>query len=125
METCRLTEPLTSKWSAPIAVVEKKDGTLQLCVDYRQLNNVTRTDAYPMPRIDELLDRVGHAQFITILDLTQGNWQVPVAEELRPKTAFTTPRGLYQFTRLLRRSVWQSGWALKHSECTFSGGLLL
>jgi len=69
-----------------------------VCVDYRRLNNVTRTKAYPMPRIDELLDRVGQAKYITTFDLTRGYWQVPVAEELQPKTAFTTPRGLYQFT---------------------------
>ena len=58
LETRRLIEPSTSECSAPIVVVEKKDGTLWLCVDYKQLNNVTHTDAYPMPRIDELLDRV-------------------------------------------------------------------
>ena len=93
METHGLIEPSTSEWSAPIVVVEKKDGTLRLCVDYRRLNTVTRTDAYPLPRIHELLDRIGQAKYITTMDLTQGYWQVPVAEESQPKTAFTTQGG--------------------------------
>ena len=59
---------------------------------------MTRADAYPMPHIDELLDRIGNARYITTLDLTRGYWQVPVAEDARLKTAFTTPSGLFQFT---------------------------
>ena len=54
-------------------------------------------DAYPMPRTDELIDKLGKAKYITTLDLASGYWQVPMAKEDRPKTAFTTPKGLYQF----------------------------
>ena len=61
------------------------------------MNTVTQTDAYPMPRIDELIDRLGRAKYITTLDLTRGYWQVPVAEEDQHKTAFATPFGLFQF----------------------------
>ena len=57
-------------------------------------------DAYPMPRVEDLIDWVGNAQYITTLDLTKGYWQVPVAVEDRAKTAFTTPCGLFQFTRM-------------------------
>ena len=81
MEAREIIEPSLSEWSAPIVAVGKKDGTLRLCVDYRRLNSVTRANPYPMLRIDELLDGIGQAQYITTLDLTWGYWQVPVAEE--------------------------------------------
>ena len=69
-----------------------------MCVDYRRLNGVSEADAYPMPRFDDLIDRLGTAKFMTTLDLTRGYWQVPVAEDSRQHTTFTTPFGLYQFT---------------------------
>ena len=93
-------EPAASEWSAPIVPVKKKDGSLRLCVDYRRLNQVSVTDAYPMPRVDDLIDRVGKSTYISTLDLTRGYWQVPVAMKDRPKTAFTTPFGLYQFNMM-------------------------
>ena len=74
-------------------VVTKKDGGIRLCVDYRKLNQVTKFDAYPMPRVEELLDQIGDAQFITTLDLAKGYWQVPVSIEDREKTAFVSPKG--------------------------------
>ena len=91
-------EPSTSQWAAPIILVPKKDGSLRLCVDCRRLNGITQSDAYPMPRVDELIDRLGGAKFITTLDLTRGYWQVLVAEADRHMTAFTTPFGLHQFS---------------------------
>ena len=97
MQESGLIEPSTSEWASPIVLVKKKDGTLRLCVDYRKLNAVSQADAYPMPRIDELIDRLGQARYITTLDLTRGYWQVPVSPESRTKTAFTTPFGLFQF----------------------------
>ncbi len=86
-----------SEWAFPIVMVKKKDSGLRLCVDYRCLNSVTTVDAYSMPRIDDLIDRLGQAQYITTLDLSRGYWKVPVAEKDRPKTAFTTSMGLFQF----------------------------
>ena len=56
-------------------LVQKKDGGVRLCVDYRKLNSVSTMDAYPMPRIDDMIDRVGQATFISTLDLTRGYWQ--------------------------------------------------
>ena len=90
-------EVSTSDWASPIVLVKKKDGSLHLCVDYRRLNSVSQFDAYPMPRVDDLIDQIGQAKFISTLDLTRGYWQVPVAEEARHKTAFITPFGLFQF----------------------------
>ena len=81
-------------------MVKKKDGSLRMCVDYHRLNAVSHIDAYPMPCIDDLIDCLGNARFISTLDLTRGYWQLPVAEKDRHKTAFTTPYGQFQFKML-------------------------
>ena len=86
-----------SKWLSPTVVVRIKDGSLRICVDYRHLNSIMRVDSYPMPCIDELIKRLCKAELITTIDLTKGNWQVPVAAKDQPKTAFATPFGLWQF----------------------------
>ena len=90
-------EPSTSAWSAPIVLVKKSDGSLRLCVDYRRLNQVSQFDAYPMPRVEELIDRIGKSKYISTMDLARGYWQVPMAPKDREKTAFATPYGLFQF----------------------------
>ena len=87
----------TSDWAFPIVLSFKKDGSLRLCVDYRKLNAVSTNDAYPMPRIDDMIDRLGKARYFTVLDLTRGYWQVPVTPSACPKTAFTTPFGLFHY----------------------------
>ena len=89
-------EQSKSEWSSPIVFVPKKDGKLRMCVDYRKLNAVSRLDSYPMPRIDELIDQLGKAKFISTLDLAKGYWQLPVATKDCHKTVFVTPFGLYQ-----------------------------
>ena len=66
-------------------------------MDYRRLNSVLQIDVYPMPRVDELLDCLGKAYFISTMDLTRGYWQVPVAVKDRHKTAFSSPFGFFQF----------------------------
>ena len=98
MQAAGIITPSSSEWASPVVLVSKKDGTMRMCVDYRKLNSVSSADAYPMPRIDELLDRFGGAKYISTLDLTQGYWQVPVAPESQDKTAFTTTFGLFNFT---------------------------
>ena len=91
-------EPSSSDWASPIVVVGKKDGSNRICIDYRKLNAQARFDAYPMPRIDDMLDAIGQAHYLTTIDLAKGYWQVPMAKEDKPKTAFTSPLGLLQFT---------------------------
>ena len=75
-----------SPYAIPLVVVKKKDGTLRLCVDYRTLNEVTEFDAYPMPNIEEIIDRLGGAKYLTTIDLTKGYckypWQTKLSENL-------------------------------------------
>lgn len=78
-------------------LVPKKDGTLRFCIDFRYLNTVSNFDPYPMPRIDDLVERVGRARYITTLDLSKGYWQVALAPDAKEMTAFRTPFGMYQF----------------------------
>ena len=93
-------EPSQGEWTSPIVVVKKKDGDIRICIDYRKLNAVTKRDAYPMPRIDDILDELGQAKYITTLDLAKGYWQVPVNPQDQEKTAFSSPLGLFQFKRM-------------------------
>lgn len=90
-------QPSSSPWSSPVVLVRKKDGTLRFCVDYRKLNSVTKKDTYPLPRIDDSLDRLRRAKYFSSIDLRSGYWQIEVDERDREKTAFVTPDGLYEF----------------------------
>ena len=92
--------PSSSPWTSPLVPVRKKDGSLRLCVDYRRLNQMTQEDRYPMPRVEELLEQLGSARFITTLDLTKGYYQVSVHPDDREKTAFMGPMGKFQFVRM-------------------------
>ncbi len=89
-----------SDWASPIVLVPKTDGSVRFCVDYRKVNAVSKFDAYPMPRVDELLDRLGTTRFYSTLDLTKGYWQIPLSPLSKEKSAFTTPFGLHQFITL-------------------------
>ena len=86
-----IVQPSRSPWASPIVLVKKKGGNVRFCVDYRKLNLVSKFDAYPMPRVDEVLESVGPARFISTLDLARGYWQIPMSEQSQEKTAFTTP----------------------------------
>ena len=82
-----------SSWVSPIVIVPKKDGSTQLCIDYRKVNESTCKDAYPIPRVDDTLDTLAGAKWFSTLDLKSGYWQVEVHKDDREKTAFC----LFQF----------------------------
>lgn len=87
--------PCKSPFAHPIVCVPKKGGSVRLCIDYRALNAVTETDAFPMGCPQELIMRVGAAKFITLLDLRRGYWQVPLAENSQLPTAFISHLGQF------------------------------
>lgn len=92
-----LVRRVNSPWAAPVVLVSKKDGTTRFCVDYRRLNAITRKDAFPLPRIDTLLDKLSKAKYFSTLDLLSGFHQLPMDPKDIDKTAFSTPFGLFAF----------------------------
>ncbi|XP_076067760.1 uncharacterized protein LOC143040567 [Oratosquilla oratoria] len=100
LQKVSIVEPSSSSWASPVVLVPKPDGSMRLCVDYRKVNAVTEPDSYPLPRIDDVIDDVGRAQWVTKLDLLQGYYQVRLSERSRAISTFITPEGLYQFTVL-------------------------
>ena len=89
-----------SPFASPVVLVRKKDNTLRVCVDFRKLNSKTIKDSYPIPRVADTLQALSGAKLFCTLDLQSGYLQVKVSEKDQPKTAMTTPFGLYQFTRM-------------------------
>ena len=94
-------EPSKGPWSSPVVLVKKKDGTTQFCIDFRTVNDLTKKDAHPLPRINDTLDTLGGAQWFSTLDLASGYWQVEVDPADREKMAFSTPDALCQFRVML------------------------
>ena len=105
-------QPRTSLWSSPIVLVKKKDGSYRFCIDYHKLSLITKNDANPLPRVDDLLDALNGYNNFSTLDLCSGHWQVSMRPGDREKTAFATPRGLYE--------ILQMPYGLSTAPATFS-----
>lgn len=90
----------SSPYASPIVLVNKKTGEKRLCVDYRALNRKTKREHYPLPRIEDQLDRLSGSSLFITLDLASGYYQIPIAEQSREKTAFVTPDGQYEYNRM-------------------------
>ena len=85
------------KKCTPIVLVKKKDGTIRLCVDYRKLNDSTVKDSFPIPKIEALIAELTQARVFSTLDLASGYHQIEIKEEDKPKTAFITEHGLFEY----------------------------
>jgi hypothetical protein len=93
-------EHSNSPFSSPIVPVRKKNGQLRMCIDYRKINSVTKTEKYPMPTVADSIYSVQNVQYFSKLDLVKGYYQIPLDSDSRQYTAFSTPHNHYQFKRL-------------------------
>ncbi len=93
-------KPSASDWASAPVLVRKKCGAVRYCIDFRALNKVTQKDAYPLPLMESCIDALHGTQFMSSMDLASGYWQIEIAEEDRPKTAFITKYGLFEHDRM-------------------------
>ena len=90
-------EPSVSEWASPCILVPKPDNTYRLCIDYRKVNSITKTDAYPIPRMDDIIDHLGKAKFVSKIDLLHGYYNIGLTERAKLISAFVTPNGFFQY----------------------------
>lgn len=93
-------EECDSPWSAPVILVPKGDNDVRVCVDYRRLNEITKPDRYPLPRIDDLLHQAKAMPYMSTIDLQSGYWQILVQLKDQDKTSFVSPFGTFRFKRM-------------------------
>ena len=97
----RIIEESSSEWAQPIVIVPKKGSSeVRLCIDFRRVNHVAKIDSYPLPRIEDLVDKMAKAKYVSTMDLSRGYWQIPLTDESKDKTAFITPFGIWQFVTM-------------------------
>ncbi|GFO36666.1 polyprotein [Plakobranchus ocellatus] len=92
--------PSTSPYCSPITVVNKPDGSIRLCIDFRKLNSITEFDNESIPQLEEIMTRVHKAKYFSKLDMTKGYFQIPLEENSKKYTAFQTSMGLMEFNYL-------------------------
>jgi hypothetical protein len=121
LRAAKLTRPSRSPYNAPVVMVPKKDGKIRFCVDYRALNDITVKDVYPMPRIDETLERLHGARWFSTLDLCSGYHQVPIHPADRKKTALwqasTTSSWSWSLACAMRRRLSSDSWTWCWEDC--------
>ena len=93
-------EPTSSPYNSPVVVVKKKNEEARPCCDLRKVNKITEFDAEPLPDVEYLFSRLWKGKFFNKLDLTKGYWAIPMKVEDRPKTAFTTSKGQFQWVTM-------------------------
>lgn len=94
-------EPSHSEWSSSILLLDYPDGTKRFCMGFRKVNLVTKKDAYPIPHVTSILDRLQDASYLSSLDIKSDYWQIPLDTSSKEKTAFTIPRRrLFQFVTI-------------------------
>lgn len=89
--------PSPSSWASSCILVPKQDGTPRFCTDLRKVNSVTKSDSFPLLRMDDCIDQVGSAKFVSKFDLLKGYWQVPLSKRAQEISAFVTLSGVYSF----------------------------
>lgn len=92
-----IAQPSSSSWASPCLLVPKSDNTPRFCSDFRKVNSITKPDSFPLPRIEDCVDQVGSARFVSKFDLLKGYWQVPLSARAQEIAAFITPSGLYSY----------------------------
>jgi transposase InsO family protein len=97
MLAASIVRPSKSPWTSPVVLVPKKDGRVRFCVNYRKLNDLTTSDKFPLPRIEDCLDSLQGKKYFSTLDCMSGYWQVRMEEKSSKLTAFITPFGVYEF----------------------------
>lgn len=112
MKAMGVIEDSNSPWASPILLVPKPDGSIRFVIDYRKVNSVTVPDAFPLPRVDDLIDKVGNAKYISKIDISKAYWQCPLSSESVPISAFVTPFGLFQWKYM--------SFGLRNAPATFS-----
>lgn len=100
LEKNKIIRRSSSQWASPLHMVQKKNGDWRLCGDYRRINLVTTPDRYPIPNIQDFVQNLANCKVFSKIDMIRGYLQISVAEEDIPKTAITTPFGLFEFTRM-------------------------